>query len=191
MDYLWSPWRFTYVTSAEKAVRAGVPKALEAWPGDLGCVFCNLIAAVDHGIAAGMDRGQAEAAGGLILRAEHCFLCLNAFPYTSGHLMVVPYGHLDRLAALPAPAAHEMMDLTQRTERALERLYAPHGFNFGMNVGQAAGAGVAGHIHLHAMPRWIGDTSFMTTIGETRTLPEDLETTWRRLRQAFAELERG
>ncbi|MFP5205027.1 MAG: HIT family protein [Acidobacteriota bacterium] len=191
MDYLWSPWRFTYVTSAEKAVRAGVPKALEAWPGDLGCVFCNLIAAVDHGIAAGMDRGQAEAAGGLILRAEHCFLCLNAFPYTSGHLMVVPYGHLDRLAALPAPAAHEMMDLAQRTERALERLYAPHGFNFGMNVGQAAGAGVAGHIHLHAMPRWIGDTSFMTTIGETRTLPEDLETTWRRLRQAFAGLERG
>lgn len=188
MDYLWSPWRFTYVTSAEKAVRAGVPKALEAWPGDLGCVFCNLIAAVDHGIAAGMDRGQAEAAGGLILRAEHCFLCLNAFPYTSGHLMVVPYGHLDRLAALPAPAAHEMMDLAQRTERALERLYAPHGLNFGMNVGQAAGAGVAGHIHLHAMPRWIGDTSFMTTIGETRTLPEDLETTWRRLRKAFAEL---
>ena len=80
------------------------------------------------------------------------------------------------------------MDLAQRTERALERVYQPHGFNFGMNVGQAAGAGVAGHLHLHAMPRWIGDTNFMTTVAETRVLPEDLETTWRRLREAFAEL---
>lgn len=188
MDYLWTPWRFAYVTSAEKAVRPGVPKALEGWRGDLGCVFCNLIAAVDHAIATGMDRERAEASGGLILRAEHCFLCLNAFPYTSGHLMIVPFAHLDRLAALPAPAAHEMTELAQRTERALDRLYSPHGFNFGMNIGQAAGAGVAGHIHLHAMPRWVGDTSFMTTVSETRTLPEDLETTWRRLRQAFAEI---
>lgn len=191
MDYLWTPWRYRYVTSVDKAARLGVPKALEAWPGDLGCVFCNLIGAVDHAIAAGMDRDSAEVAGGILLRGEHCFLCLNAFPYTSGHVMAVPYAHLDRLAALPAAAAHEMMDLAQRTERVLDRIYSPHGFNFGMNVGQAAGAGVAGHLHLHAMPRWIGDTSFMTTIGETRTLPEDLETTWRRLRQAFAELERS
>ena len=101
--------------------------------------------------------------------------------------MIVPYAHLDRLAALPAAAAQEMMDLAQRTERVLERLYTPHGFNFGMNVGQAAGAGVAGHIHLHAMPRWVGDTNFITTIAETRVLPEDLETTWRRLRQGFAD----
>ena len=189
MDYLWTPWRFAYVTSAESAVRAGIPKALEAWPGDKGCVFCNLIAAIDYAIATGMDAEKAEMAGGLVLRGQHCFLCLNAFPYTSGHLMIVPFAHLDRLAALPAEAAHELMDLTQRTERALDRLYSPHGFNFGVNVGQAAGAGVAGHIHLHAMPRWVGDTNFMTTVGETRVLPEDLETTWRRLRQAFAELD--
>ncbi len=187
MDHLWTPWRFAYVTSAEKTSRAGVPAALGAWPGDLGCVFCNLIAAIDYAIAKGMDREEAEAAGGLVLRAKHCFICLNAFPYTSGHVMVMPYAHLDRLAALPEETAHEMMDLAQRTERVLDRLYTPHGFNFGMNVGQAAGAGVAGHLHLHAMPRWVGDTSFITTVAETRVLPEDLNTTWKRMREAFAE----
>lgn len=187
MDHLWTPWRFAYVTSAETAIRPGIPKSLDAFPGDLGCVFCNLIASIDYAIAHGMSPDQAESAGGLVLRNEHCFICLNAFPYTSGHVMIVPYAHLDRLASLPAAAAHEMTDLAQRTERVFASLYNPHGFNFGLNLGQAAGAGVAGHIHLHAMPRWVGDTNFMTTIAETRVLPEDLETTWRRLRQAFAE----
>jgi ATP adenylyltransferase len=189
MDHLWTPWRFAYVTTAETAVRPGVPSALDAWPGDLGCVFCNLIASIDHAIANGMDREKAEAAGGLVLRAKHCFICVNAFPYTSGHVMAMPYAHIDRLAGLTPETAHELMDLAQLTERALDRLYAPHGFNFGMNIGQAAGAGVAGHLHLHAMPRWTGDTNFMTTVGETRVLPEDLETTWKRLREAFAEIQ--
>ena len=94
MDHLWTPWRFAYITSADNAVRAGVPKALDAWPGDLGCVFCNLIAAIDYAIEQGMARDQAEAAGGLVLRGQHCYICLNAFPYTSGHVMVVPYAHL-------------------------------------------------------------------------------------------------
>jgi ATP adenylyltransferase len=189
MEHFWTPWRFNYVTAAaESAVRPGVPKLLGAWPGDTGCVFCNLIAAVDHAIEAGMNQAQAEAAAGLVLRAEHCFICLNAFPYTSGHVMVMPYAHIDRLAALPRETAQELMELAQRTERVLERAYTPQGFNFGLNLGQAAGAGVAGHLHLHAMPRWVGDTSFMTTVAETRVLPEDLETTWRRLRAAFAEL---
>ena len=187
MEHFWTPWRYDYVTTADKAVRPGVPRLLAAWPGDKGCVFCNLIAAVDHAIAGGMDRDEAEAAGGLVLRARHCFICLNAFPYTSGHVMVMPYAHIDRLAALPAEAAQELMELAQHTERALELVYAPHGFNFGLNVGQAAGAGVAGHIHLHAMPRWVGDTNFMTTVGETRVLPEDLDATWKRLREGFAE----
>jgi ATP adenylyltransferase len=186
MDHLWSPWRFTYVTTADTAVRPGVPKTLDAWPGDLGCVFCNLIAAIDFAIANGMSVDQAEAAGGLVHRGKYCFICLNAFPYTSGHVMVMPFEHLDRLAALQPDAAHELIDLAQRTELALERVYSPHGFNFGLNVGKAAGAGVAGHLHLHAMPRWTGDTNFMTTVGETRVLPEDLETTWRRLRNALA-----
>ena len=188
MDHLWTPWRFAYITSTDSPVRRGVPAALDAWPGDLGCVFCNLMAAIDYAIANGMDREKAEAAGGVVLRAKQCFICLNAFPYTSGHVLVMPYAHLDRLASLAPETAHEMMDLAQRTERVLERLYTPHGFNFGMNVGQAAGAGVAGHVHLHAMPRWIGDTSFVTTVSETRILPEDLETTWKRMREAFGEI---
>jgi ATP adenylyltransferase len=188
MDHLWTPWRFAYVSAAEGRARSGVPAELAAWTGDLGCVFCNLIASIDYAIAHGMDPDQAEAAGGLVLRGEHCFICLNAFPYTSGHVMVMPYVHIDRLAALAPEAAHELIDLAQRTERALERAYTPHGFNFGMNVGQSACAGVAGHIHLHAMPRWTGDTNFMTTVAETRVLPEDLNATWKRLRKAFSEL---
>jgi ATP adenylyltransferase len=101
----------------------------------------------------------------------------------------MPYAHLDRIAKLEPDTAHELIDLAQATERALEQLYRPHGFNFGLNLGQAAGAGVAGHLHMHAMPRWIGDTNFMTTVAETRVLPEDLGTTWKRLRATFAELE--
>jgi ATP adenylyltransferase len=189
MDHLWSPWRYAYITSAGKGVRAGIPEALAAWPGDHGCVFCNLIASVDYAIANGMDREKAEAAGGLVARGKQCFVCLNAYPYTSGHVMVMPYAHLDRLAALPNETAHELMDLAQKTEQALDRTYAPHGYNFGLNVGKAAGAGVAGHLHLHAMPRWTGDTNFMTTVSETRVLPEDLETTWKRLWQAFKEIQ--
>lgn len=191
MDHLWSPWRFAYVTSADTKDRAGVPSALESWPGDLGCVFCNLIAAVDYAIENGMDRDDAERAGGVVQRGRYNFVCLNAFPYTSGHVMVVPYAHLDRLASLPAEAAGEMMELAQRTESVFQNTYNPQGFNFGLNVGNAAGAGVAGHIHLHAMPRWVGDTNFMTTVAETRVLPEDLETTWKRLRRAYAELPQG
>ena len=189
MDHLRTPWRFAYVTSTDTRPRPGVPAALDAWPGDKGCVFCNLIASIDYAISNGMSPDAAEAAGGLILRAQHCFICLNAFPYTSGHVMVVPYAHLDHLSQLPTETAHELIDLAQRTELALDRVYKPHGFNFGLNIGRAAGAGVAGHIHLHAMPRWMGDTSFITTIAETRVLPEDLETTWRRLRETFAQLD--
>jgi ATP adenylyltransferase len=185
MDQLWTPWRFAYVTKADGAPRPGVPARLADFPGDTGCVFCNLIASVDHAIAGGMAADEAEEAAGLVLRAKHCYICLNAFPYTSGHIMVVPYAHLDRLALLPGDAAHEMMDLAQRTERVLERLYRPHGLNFGMNLGQAGGAGVAGHLHLHGLPRWAGDTNFMTTVAETRVLPEDLTTTWKRMRDAF------
>jgi ATP adenylyltransferase len=189
MDYLWTPWRYAYVTGADSASRSGIPAALSAWEGDLGCVFCNLIAAIDYAIAQGMEQNKAEEAGGLILRGAHCFICLNAFPYNSGHVMVMPYAHLDRLAALPVEAAYELMELAQKTERVLDRIYQPHGFNFGMNVGRSAGAGVAGHVHLHAMPRWTGDTSFITTIAETRILPEDLATTWRRMRETYAQLE--
>jgi len=189
MDQLWTPWRYQYITNAEKAVRPGVPKSLDGWPGDLGCVFCNLLASVDHAIANGADRDATEKAAGLVFRGKRNFVCLNAYPYTSGHVMVIPHEHQSSLAALPQETARELMDLAQTTERVLRKLYTPHGLNFGMNLGEAAGAGVAGHLHLHALPRWVGDTNFMTTIAETRVLPETLEITWERMRPVFAALE--
>jgi len=188
MDRLWTPWRYTYVTRADKAQRKGVPKALDNWPGDLGCVFCNMIAAVDFAVASGMAREVAEEAVHIVYRGSHCFLCLNAFPYSTGHVMVIPYRHVDSLAGLDAADAREMMDLAQRTETCLRRVYRPDGLNFGMNLGESAGAGVADHIHLHALPRWSGDTNFMTVTAETRVLPETLDITWSRLREAFLRL---
>ena len=156
MDHLFTPWRYAYITATDGAPRPGVPASLAAWPGNLNCVFCNLIASIDYAIANGTPVAEAEQAGGLIVRGQHCFICLNAYPYASGHVMAMPYAHLASLAALPVDAAHELMDLAQRTERVLQGLYNPHGFNFGMNLGRAAGAGVAGHLHLHALPRWEG-----------------------------------
>ena len=189
MDYLWTPWRYAYVTGTGTPGRQGVPDALAGWPGDKGCVFCNMIAAVDHAISQAMPAEQAERAVGIILRAQHAFIVLNAFPYTSGHIMVVPYRHEGSLAVLDPPEAHELMDLAQRTERVLKKVYTPQGINLGMNLGKAAGAGIADHLHLHALPRWLGDTNFMTAIGETRVLPEALDVTWERLREAFVSTE--
>jgi ATP adenylyltransferase len=158
MDYLWTPWRYQYVSTADKAV---------------DCVFCSKAAEPDHEKAL------------IVHRAEHNFIILNAFPYTSGHVMVVPYQHLDELQKLPAAAATEMIALTQKLEGILRSLYHPDGINVGMNIGKAAGAGVAGHIHMHVLPRWVADANFMTTVGETRVIPEALEETWRRLREGF------
>lgn len=186
MDYLWTPWRYTYVTEAERDQRQGVPEELSAWPGDLGCVFCNIIGAVDYAQAQGMSREEAERAALIVLRTERNYVCLNRYPYTSGHLMVVPYDHQSSLTALPTETLHEIVDLAEHAERALSAVYRPSGFNFGLNLGKAAGAGVAGHLHLHGLPRWAGDTNFMTVIGETRILPEELTVTWERLRAAFA-----
>jgi ATP adenylyltransferase len=186
VDYLWTPWRYAYVTEADRDQRQGVPEELIAWPGDLGCVFCNIIGSVDYAQAHGMSREEAERAALIVLRTERNYICLNRYPYTSGHVMVVPYDHQSSLTALPAETLHEIMDLTERSERALAAVYQPNGFNFGLNMGKAAGAGVAGHLHLHGMPRWAGDTNFMTVVGETRILPEDLTVTWERLRAAFA-----
>jgi ATP adenylyltransferase len=185
MDHLWTPWRYSYVSAADKTLRQGVPPELAAWLGDHHCVFCNLIAAVEYAEQHGMPALEAERAAGIVVRAEHTFLCLNAFPYTTGHVMVVPYRHESSLAALPSSVAHEIVDIAQQTERVLEQLYSPHGMNFGLNLGKAAGAGVAGHLHLHALPRWTGDTNFMTTTAETRVLPESLDITWQRMSDIF------
>ena len=187
MDYLWTPWRYSYITDQSDG-RKGVPDELSGWPGNHGCLFCNMIAAVDYAIEHGMARDAAERAALVVARGERAFVCLNRFPYTSGHVMVVPYEHQASLAALPAETAREVMDLAQRTEAVFARVYHPDGVNMGLNLGKAAGAGVDVHLHLHALPRWVGDTNFMTVTGETRVLPEELSETWRRLREVFAEI---
>ena len=158
MDFLWTPWRYAYVTNADKAE---------------GCVFC-------------VKQNEDDRAALIVHRGEHNFVILNAYPYTSGHVMVVPYAHLDSLLNLPREAAVEMMSLTQKIEGVLRKLYHPDGINLGMNIGKAAGAGVAGHIHMHVLPRWVADANFMTTVAETRVLPEDLETTWERVKEVFS-----
>jgi ATP adenylyltransferase len=187
MDRLWTPWRYNYVSRAGKDLRQGVPAALDAWQGDFGCVFCNMIASVDFALSAGADPAAAEQAANILHRGETCFLCLNAFPYSTGHVLIVPYRHTDSLAALDRNEANEMMALAQSTERSLRAVYRPDGLNFGLNLGEAAGAGVANHIHMHGLPRWSGDTNFMTVTAETRVLPETLDITWARLRQALSE----
>src|SRR5207248_6092680 len=156
-----------------------VPAALNACSPteaeDKHCIFSNMIAAVDYAIANGMPQETGEAAVHIVHRGLQCFVCLNAYPYTSGHIMIVPYQHLSSLAAVPAHAANELMLLAQRSEVVLREVYRPGGLNMGINLGEAAGAGIADHIHMHVLPRWVGDTNFMTVTAETRILPESLD----------------
>ena len=185
MDYLWTPWRYSYLVDDDPGSRKGIPEGLAAWPGDCDCVFCNLLGATRYAVEHGMAQAEADRAARIVLRGEHSFIVLNAYPYSSGHVMIVPYVHQDTLAALEKETALEMMALAQRTDEVLRQVYSPDGVNMGLNLGKAAGAGVAGHLHMHALPRWMGDSNFMTVIGETRVLPETLEQTWERLRVGF------
>ena len=162
MDHLWSPWRLQYVTGGH------------APPG---CVFCTA--------DTGTDPGQAAL---VVHRGATCFVILNLFPYNNGHLMVVPGRHIATLAEATPDELHEMMLHTQRAEMVLRTAYQPHGINVGINIGRAAGAGVADHLHIHLVPRWNGDTNFMTAIGNTRVLPEDLQSTAAKLRPIFERL---
>ncbi|MBM3767457.1 MAG: HIT domain-containing protein [Acidobacteria bacterium] len=161
MDRLWSPWRYRYVTKSEPAAPKG------------GCIFCDK--------PLGDDRENL-----IVYRGRHNYVLLNLYPYTNGHVMIAPYAHVDSLAALDGAAAQEMMALAQRTESILRSVYSPGGINIGMNLGECAGAGVAGHIHLHLVPRWPGDANFMTITGETRVLIEELSVTWEKLTAAFS-----
>ncbi len=158
MDYLWTPWRYAYVTAGEK-------------PGE--CIFCESAKLADH-----------EAL--IVHRSEHCFIILNKFPYTSGHVMIVPYQHVGLLSQLTADAAQDMMTLARKMEGVLRELYRPDGINMGLNIGKAAGAGVADHVHMHVLPRWVADANFMSVVGETRVLPEALETTWERMKKLLS-----
>jgi len=158
MDYLWSPWRYVYVTQE-------VPQK--------GCVFCN-------------KAQQSDDEENLILyRGQNSFVLLNLFPYTSGHLMIAPYAHVGELSAADDTTWAEMTALTRKAEQALRQVYNPDGINLGMNLGKSAGAGIADHIHMHVLPRWYADSNFMTTIGETRVLPEALPDTYRKLKPLF------
>jgi ATP adenylyltransferase len=163
LDYLWSPWRYPYLTGQKPQ----------------GCIFCLMA-------AGSADKEPRDEETLIVFRGEHNFVVLNRFPYTSGHLMVVPYRHVADLAGLTDAAANELMALTRAAERHIRWLYHPDGMNLGMNIGESAGAGIAGHIHMHVLPRWTGDANFLSTVGQTRVLPEELTVTWKRVKDAFA-----
>ncbi|MEP6848873.1 MAG: HIT domain-containing protein [Acidobacteriota bacterium] len=158
MDVLWSPWRYDYITLSGSAKTSG-------------CVFCD----VPKSSASDEDKF-------ILRRAEFNFVILNIYPYGTGHLMILPYEHIAEIDKADKKTTDELMDLTKRTKTALEEIYHPEGFNIGMNLGKAAGAGVAGHFHMHILPRWFGDVNFITTFGQTRTMPESLHTTYEKLK---------
>ncbi len=160
MERLWSPWRLAYVTGTSEAQ---------------GCVFCDAVA-------------NRDAAPLVLFRGDACYIILNLYPYNNGHLMVVPNRHVASLAGCSPVELTEMMELTRRAEVALREAYNPQGLNIGINIGRSAGAGVVDHVHIHAVPRWTGDTNFISVIGQVRVLPEELEETANRLRPIFARL---
>lgn len=163
MDRLWSPWRYEYIASggAEDSKTSG-------------CVFCNL-----------RDHPEDDEMNFVLYRADQNFVVLNLYPYISGHLLILPYQHVAELDAATKQTTDELMDLTKRCQTALREVYQPEGFNIGMNLGKSAGAGIVDHIHIHILPRWTGDTNFMSTVGDTRVIPEDLSTTYQKLRAKF------
>jgi len=159
MDYLWTPWRYRYIAGAGKLA---------------GCIFCEAPAA---------NRDEEML---IVLRGVKNFVILNRYPYTSGHVMIVPYEHTADFARLDTQTTAEIMLLAQCVQVALDAVYHPEGYNLGMNLGRSAGAGLADHLHFHLLPRWMGDTNFMTSISETRLEPEELATTYAKLRRALS-----
>jgi ATP adenylyltransferase len=160
MDYLWTPWRYQYVSNIDSGE---------------GCPFC---------VEDSTDNDQQRL---IVFRGALNFVLLNLYPYTSGHLLISPYVHISDLAACKSEQLTEMMLLAQRCKQALKQVYKPDGFNIGMNLGRCAGAGVEQHLHLHIVPRWSGDSNFMTIAGETRVLPESLETTYQKIKQSLSQ----
>lgn len=166
MDYLWTPWRYRYVTAPQQSA-----------DDRRECVFRRILAS-----------RCSDKESLIVHRGERNFIILNRYPYISGHMMVIPYEHVGALGEASAETTDEMMRLTCRLEQLLQVLYRPEGVNIGMNIGRAAGAGIDGHIHMHALPRWVADANFATVIGETRVLPESLSLTWERAREEFERL---
>ena len=159
---LWAPWRSTYI-KGEKSD---------------DCIFCTKPRLPDE-------------EGLVVHRGEHCFVMLNAFPYTSGHVMVAPYEHTAVLQDLDEPTSNEVIALVRRSLRAIGSSYQPDGYNVGANLGTAAGAGITGHFHMHVVPRWEGDTNFMPVVDDVRVLPESLEDSYQSLKQGFAAVQAG
>lgn len=164
MDVLWSPWRYDYINSDKDNSTAE----------STGCVFCNILKSP----ASDVDKF-------IIERAGHNFVILNIYPYTSGHIMIVPFEHHSELTQASSEATNELMELTKKAQGIIKEVYKPQGINLGMNLGKAAGAGVAEHFHMHILPRWIGDANFMTAVAQTRTIPESLEDTFNKLKDKF------
>lgn len=162
MERLWAPWRLQYVTQDDPH----------------GCIFCDKPESGD------------DRAAYIVYRGAQAYVMLNAFPYNNGHLMVVPYAHLATLEEMPPEALHEMMDLTQQCSRVLKLTFEPDGLNAGFNLGAAAGAGIADHLHLHIVPRWRGDTNFMPVIGDVRVIPQSLDEAYTVLHDAFERVDR-
>ena len=158
MENLWSPWRMKYVTDTES-------------PGS--CVFCA---------APGQEDGTANL---IVHRGEKVYAILNRYPYTSGHLMVVPFAHVSSIELLTPEVRFDMIEMVNQAIIVLRKVYQPDGFNIGINMGEAAGAGIAEHAHIHVVPRWAGDTNFMSTTGETRVIPEDLAVTFKRISETW------
>jgi ATP adenylyltransferase len=171
LDHLWAGWRSDYVTSASSPPSTEVDGSGED-PG--ACVFCRLAVS-----------GPPSADNGVVWRGSRTFVVLNAYPYASGHLMAMPYRHVGSLADLGEDEGAEMWTALRQGVAALDEAYAPEGINLGANLGRAAGAGIPRHLHLHAVPRWVGDTNFMTVVAGTRVLPESLPVTWERLHRAW------
>ncbi|HXS83086.1 MAG TPA: HIT domain-containing protein [Methylomirabilota bacterium] len=190
-DTLWAPWRMKWIAQASKAPRAAKSRGASAVAGRKGatheagaskaqrdCLFCRVA-------KAGSDRRDL-----VLARRPHAMLMLNRYPYASAHLMVAVNRHAARFLDLEGAERSDLLDLVALAERALEVEYEPHGVNYGLNAGRVAGAGFPGHLHLHLVPRWDGDTNFMPVVARTRVLPESLAATWGRLRRAIARLER-
>lgn len=163
MDRLWSPWRYDYIASG------GTDNS-----ENRRCVFCSIHSDPQH-----------DDVNFVLHRASHCFVVLNLYPYISGHLLIVPNEHIAELDVAKKETTDELMDLAKRCQTALRAVYKPAGFNLGMNLGKSAGAGIVDHIHIHILPRWTGDSNFMSTVAETRVIPEDLATTYSKLRNHF------
>lgn len=157
MKQLWAPWRIDYITGKKPA----------------GCILCD------------KPKEKKDRANLILHRGKHGFIMMNLYPYNNGHLMVTPYEHVNTLEALSDDVLKNLMQLTRKSLAALRKSFRPEGANVGLNLGKAAGAGIEDHLHFHVLPRWVGDTNFMTSVSETRVIPEDLEETYRQLKPHF------